>query len=247
MADISAITALDGVTYSIKDSEAREHLVPSTGTTGQVLTKTASGYEWDDATGGGNVDTVNDIQPDANKNVETMVSLTAAQYDQIPDSVKNFDNKLYLVEDEAYTYPIDSAPTQNSDHLVASGGVYTAVANANARIDDCADDIATNTADISTLKTGLTSVNSALSKRPTMEYWKIVNGGTSVTYNNLLSGIVTVFFLQYGNAGLIITAFTDGATVTGEYKGDVTATVSSGTLTINNTSARNYRITILKI
>lgn len=53
MADISAIKALDGVTYSIKDSEARDHLVPASGTTGQVLTKTASGYGWADASGGG--------------------------------------------------------------------------------------------------------------------------------------------------------------------------------------------------
>lgn len=59
MADISAIKALDGVTYSIKDSEARDHLVPASGTTGQVLTKTASGYGWADASGGGTVDSVN--------------------------------------------------------------------------------------------------------------------------------------------------------------------------------------------
>ncbi len=101
MADISAITALDGVTYSIKDSEAREHLVPSAGTTGQVLTKTASGYGWADASGGGNVDTVNGISPDAQKNVQTDVVLTQAEYDALPSS-KLTDNVNYFISDGAY-------------------------------------------------------------------------------------------------------------------------------------------------
>lgn len=71
--------------------------------------------------------TVNNISPDANQNVETMVSLTSAQYEAIPASVKNSDNKLYLVTDEQYTYPVDATPTANSGHLVTSGGVYTAL------------------------------------------------------------------------------------------------------------------------
>lgn len=104
MADISAITSLDGVTYSIKDSEAREHLVPSAGTTGQVLTKTSSGYGWADVEGGGNVDTVNNIQPDANKNVQTQVELTQAQYDALPSS-KLTDNVEYFITDGSTSYP----------------------------------------------------------------------------------------------------------------------------------------------
>ena len=53
MADISAVVTSNGDTYNLKDATARESLVPSGGTTGQVLTKTASGYGWADASGGG--------------------------------------------------------------------------------------------------------------------------------------------------------------------------------------------------
>lgn len=53
MADISAVITTNGDTYNLKDATARESLVPSGGTTGQVLTKTASGYGWADASGGG--------------------------------------------------------------------------------------------------------------------------------------------------------------------------------------------------
>jgi len=53
-----------------------------------------------------------------------VVQLTSAEYQQIPAETKNYDNKLYLVEDEAYAYPVDSEPTLNSNNLVKSGGVY---------------------------------------------------------------------------------------------------------------------------
>ena len=53
-----------------------------------------------------------------------MVELTAEEYAQIDPAKKNYDNKLYFVKDEAYTYPIDNEPTANSDFLVKSGGVY---------------------------------------------------------------------------------------------------------------------------
>lgn len=116
MADISAIKALDGVTYSIKDSEARDHLVPASGTTGQVLTKTASGYGWADASGGGTVDTVNGISPDSNKNVQVDVELTRAEYDALPAS-KLTDDVNYFITDGGvfpqmslvnYIYPVGS-------------------------------------------------------------------------------------------------------------------------------------------
>ena len=53
-----------------------------------------------------------------------VVQLTSAEYQQIPAETKNYDNKLYLVEDEAYAYPVDNEPTLNSKNLVKSGGVY---------------------------------------------------------------------------------------------------------------------------
>lgn len=75
--------------------------MPSGGTTGQVLTKTASGQAWQDASGGGNVDTVNGISPDAQKNVQVDVELTQAQYDALP-ATKLTNNVNYFIKDGAY-------------------------------------------------------------------------------------------------------------------------------------------------
>jgi len=72
--------------------------MPSGGTTGQVLTKTASGQAWQDASGGGNVDTVNGISPNAQKNVEVDIELTKAEYDALPSS-KLTDDVNYWIKD----------------------------------------------------------------------------------------------------------------------------------------------------
>lgn len=68
-------------------------VAPAGGTTGQYLRKTAGGTEWADA---GSIDTVNNISPDANKNVQTVVELTQAQYNALanPDP-----NVTYLITD----------------------------------------------------------------------------------------------------------------------------------------------------
>ncbi len=72
--------------------------MPSGGTTGQVLTKTATGQAWQDASGGGNVDTVNGISPNAQKNVEVDIELTKAEYDALPSS-KLTDGVNYWIKD----------------------------------------------------------------------------------------------------------------------------------------------------
>ena len=54
-----------------------------------------------------------------------VVQLTQAEYMQIPDSEKNFNNKIYFVEDEEFSWKIDDEPTLNSDGLAKSGGIYT--------------------------------------------------------------------------------------------------------------------------
>ncbi len=78
--------------------EVQPILPASSGTTGQVLTKTASGADWQDATGGGTVDSVNGVAPDGNKNVQIDVELTQAQYNALPAS-KNSDNINYYITD----------------------------------------------------------------------------------------------------------------------------------------------------
>lgn len=140
MADISAIKALDGVTYSIKDLEARDHLVPSSGTTGQVLTKTANGYGWVDPSGGGTVDTVNGISPDTNKNVQVDVELTQAEYDALPSSKLTDDVNYWITDGE-------NNPLNNT--VMASGVAYdntdSGLTATNAQ--DAVDELASNMRD----------------------------------------------------------------------------------------------------
>ena len=116
MADISKIKATNGTTYSLKDTTARARLVPTGGTAGQVVTKTASGYGWADASGGGTVDTVNGISPDSNKNVQVDVELTQAQYDALPASKLTNDVNYFITDGGVfpqvslvnYIYPVGS-------------------------------------------------------------------------------------------------------------------------------------------
>ena len=130
MADISKITALNGTTYDLKDSTARESLVPSGGSDGQVLTRVGSSgaYAWQDPSGGGgNVNTVNNISPDVNKNVQTQVALTQAQYDALATVDPNV---MYLITDAN-----DYNAEKSNITLYASNwssGIYTVT---DARID----------------------------------------------------------------------------------------------------------------
>lgn len=152
MADISAIKALDGVTYSIKDSEARDHLVPASGTTGQVLTKTASGYGWADASGGGTVDTVNGISPDSNKNVQVDVELTQAQYDALPAS-KLTDDVNYFIKDGAY---------RPQGSVIDAEGVMYDNTESGLTSDTVQGAIDENASAIEELSAGLTNINNVL-------------------------------------------------------------------------------------
>ena len=97
----------------------------SSGTTGQVLTKTSTGADWGDINAlpaggtvgqvltkvsssigdatwqtpsGGAVDAVNGISPDNNKNVQIDVELTQAEYNALP-ATKNSDNVNYYITD----------------------------------------------------------------------------------------------------------------------------------------------------
>lgn len=127
MADFSKITSPTGAEFVVKDTTARADIStltstvagkitnPSGGTAGQVLTKTANGEEWATPSGGGNVDTVNGISPDANKNVQTSVELTQAQYEALPSS-KLTDNVEYFLTDG------NDNPLNNT--VMASGVAY---------------------------------------------------------------------------------------------------------------------------
>lgn len=87
--------------------------LPSGGTTGQVLKKTADGAEWADETG--TVESVNNIEPDGNKNVQTQVTLTQAQYDALELAGTVDPKVMYLITDGTVSYPTASTMAYDND------------------------------------------------------------------------------------------------------------------------------------
>lgn len=133
--DLSELESIISSAEVVLD-EVQPILPTSSGTTGQVLTKTASGADWQDATGGGgNVDAVNGIAPDSNKNVQIDVELTQAEYNALPTS-KNSDNINY--------YITDGIASESSINLGANAIAYNnttsglTATNAQAAIDELA-------------------------------------------------------------------------------------------------------------
>lgn len=128
MSDISSVTTSDGVTYTIKDSTARQSLVPSGGTTGQVLTKTASGYGWENASGGGGgtwgsitgtLSDQTDLQTALNGKLDNPALASYINYTNNWSATKNLADilKSYLV---GYTVTI-SASGWNSEQTLKDG------------------------------------------------------------------------------------------------------------------------------
>ena len=107
--------------------------LPSGGTTGQVLKKTADGAEWADETG--TVESVNNIEPDGNKNVQTQVTLTQAQYDALVQAGTVDPNVMYLITDGTVDYPTASTMAyDNSVSGLSATNVQDAIDEVNAKI-----------------------------------------------------------------------------------------------------------------
>lgn len=101
--------------------------MPSGGTTGQVLTKTASGQAWQDASGGGNVDTVNGISPDANKNVQTATDLTEAAYEAMPSTKESDNVDYYLTDADPTVADAEDIPYDNTTSGMTATNVQGAL------------------------------------------------------------------------------------------------------------------------
>lgn len=101
--------------------------MPSGGTTGQVLTKTATGQAWQDASGGGNVDTVNGISPDANKNVQTATDLTEAAYEALPSTKESDNVDYYLTDADSTVATAEDIPYDNTDSGMTATNVQGAL------------------------------------------------------------------------------------------------------------------------
>ena len=87
------------------------------------------------------------------------VELTYNEYLNLPDT-KLTDNKLYFVTDGEYAYVLDDEPTENSDNLVKSGGVYNYTSKiGSGTLNTTAQTIIPA---INELKNGLTDINSNL-------------------------------------------------------------------------------------
>lgn len=130
---------------------------PSGGSTGQFLQKTSNGTQWANA---GNVDTVNGISPDAQKNVQVDVELTKAQYDALPSS-KLTDDVNYWIK--------DGTDIPAASVISASGVQYD-----NSQSGMTADDVQDA---VDELKSGLTNVTNRVNNRARVLRF----GGSSVT------------------------------------------------------------------
>lgn len=151
------VTSVDGKTGAVT-------VMPSGGTTGQVLTKTASGEAWQTPSGGGNVDTVNSIQPDANKNVQTVVELTQAQYDALVSPDPNVE---YFITDG------NNNPANNT--VMASGVAYdnTDSGMTATNVQDAVDELNAGLIDF-TLLANLTHSGTTYQLAESVENFKLV-------------------------------------------------------------------------
>lgn len=105
--------------------------MPSGGTTGQVLTKTASGQAWQTPSGGGNVDTVNGISPDANKNVQTATDLTEAAYEALPSTKESDNVDYYLTDADSTIATAEDIPYDNTTSGMTATNVQGALDELN--------------------------------------------------------------------------------------------------------------------
>lgn len=138
---------------------------PDGGSTGQILSKTNDGTGWIDAPNSavwgliqgtlsdqtdlqaalddvGNVDTVNGIQPDTNKNVEVDVELTKAEYDALPSS-KLTDDVNYWIKDGT-NLPQTSVISADGVQYTNSQTVKGALDSQASAISDLNNGLATN-------------------------------------------------------------------------------------------------------
>ena len=164
---------------------------PDGGTTGQLLSKTATGQEWVDAPNSavwgliqgtlsdqtdlqaalddvGNVDTVNGIQPDTNKNVEVDVELTKAEYDALPSS-KLTDDVNYWIK--------DGTNLPQTSVISADGVMYTDSQTVKGALDSQASAI-------SDLNNDLASVNIASVTRIATTATTGSTGNIALPYSN---------------------------------------------------------------
>lgn len=149
------------------DLEARfatKMTTPAGGTAGQVLTKTATGQAWQDASGGGgNVDTVNGFSPDANKNVQVSESITEAGYEALSTTEKNSEREYFVSDGDVPYATGEDIPVSSTDSTPVS---------------DAIED----------LKSGLKPITQEL----TMATYNVLGAGTAIKLGSLV--IVKVYF-----------------------------------------------------
>jgi hypothetical protein len=156
--------------------------MPSGGTTGQVLTKTASGQAWQDASGGGNVDTVNGISPNAQKNVEVDIELTKAEYDALPSS-KESDGVNYWIK--------DGTNLPQTSVISADGVMYTDSQTVKGALDEQASAI-------SDLNNGLSNIFRFVEVLPWGNYGTV--GQTATLNRDITKAKMAMFEVGWNSA-----------------------------------------------
>lgn len=206
---------------------------PTGGSTGQVLTKTATGEEWATPEAAGKVDTVNNIQPNpTTKNVQTVIELTQAQYDALATKDPNV---VYYITDGSVDYPTASTiPYDNTDSGLTANNVQDAIDEVQDEIGNTSmgttattltGAIAEHESDITTLNSKLTT--SFIIKRYSTEITAGANN-YGVATANALSMSTPSGYTPIGLVGCQVPAKTSLRAIT------ITATGAQGAIWCDN-------------
>lgn len=166
------------------------------------------------------------------------VELTYNEYMNLPET-KLTDNKLYFVTDGEYAYVLDDEPTENSNGLVKSGGVY----NYTSKIGSGTLDTTAQT-----IIPAINELKNGLAVKPS--YSTTIIEVNSVNYTNSLSHTMTrsgwcYVFNQFNTAttGASLVISVNGLTVSEERAANIQYQNTSVFLWLNAGDVVKFSIT----
>ena len=194
-------------------------VAPTGGTTGQYLRKTAGGTEWADA---GSIDTVNNISPDANKNVQTVVELTQAQYNALANPDPNV------------TYLITDGINNPANNTINSRGVSYDNTDSGLTATTVQDAIDENATAIDELNNGLANINYRKQKAGNTLTAEFVAMGAQIDANRVFAMVGLPFVVADATYSVVI----NSCTILG------VSSVTPSTVSIDNKTSVGIRFSI---
>ena len=162
--------------------------------------------------GTGNVDSVNGISPDVNKNVQVDVELTQAEYDALPSS-KLTDDVNYWITDG------NNNPLNNN--VMATGVVYDNT-DSGLTATNAQDAIDENASEIADVKTNLTAVETAVTPIN-------LNLTSTYTLNNQSFRMGKLIVISFKASGITASSNVELATIQSGYAPSAETPIIAGT------------------